>query len=250
MLPLIIGAGATIGSSLLNNAANNKVNKARTGVLTAERGRQAAYDAEADAVNKGARERYVDFSGQQDQRAQALGDMFKPAATPVAPGVMPEATSSITQNALGDSMAKAKAFGDQQGAALGNLRAFGDVMGGINRLQGRDAGTIGQIGNFKRGSADVSSLELEDATHAGDKLKFFGDVLAGVGKIALLSGLGGAVAPAAAGASTAAAAPAVGNLAVSNGTAPFSTAALFSNPWMQPAMAGASIADMFAPRRA
>lgn len=255
MLPLIIGAGATIGSSLLNNAANSKVNKARNNVLGAERARQAELDAEAAGVNKGARERYVDFSGQQDARAQTLGDMFRPAASPAAPGVMPETTSKLIGDAVTARMGEAKAFGDQQGQALGNLRAFGDVMGTINRAQGRDAGTIGQIGNFKRGSADVSTLELEDAGHAGDKLKFFGDILAGVGKIGLMAGLGGLAPAAAAGGAAATGAGAVANGASSvasafGSAAPFSTSTLFANPWTTTALTGASLADMFAPRRA
>jgi hypothetical protein len=225
MIPLIIGAGATIGSSILNNAANSKVNKARNNVLGAERGRQAAFDAEADAVNKGARERYVDFSGQQDQRAQTLGDMFRPGAA--APGVMPVASSKIISDAITDRATAAKAFGDQQGEALGNLRAFGDVMGTIGRGQARDAGTIG-------------------------------DVLGGIGKAALLAGLGGLAAPAAAAGAGGAAAAGAGGFASGANTvasafgsaAPFSTSTLFANPWTTTALAGSSLADMFAPRRA
>ena len=87
--------------------------------------------------------------------------------------------------------AAAKDYTDKQGAALGNLRAFGDLLGSIGRLQARDAGQIGQIGGFKRGSSNATSLELDAASHKGDGLKLFGDVLGGLGTLGMSAGLSG-----------------------------------------------------------
>ncbi len=198
MLPLIAGGGATVASMFLNSMAGRKADKAREGVMSAERARQAALDAEADALNKGSRERYVGFEGQQDARAASLSDMYRqPAGTNAG---MPPMGSDLVAREVEGRLDSAKAFGDQQAGALGNLRSFGDLLGGISRSQARDASLVGQIGGFKRGSASITPYELEEAGHAGDKLKFWADVSAGAGKIGIMNGLSGGVAAGAAGA--------------------------------------------------
>jgi hypothetical protein len=97
---------------------------------------------------------------------------------------------------------KAHAYSEQQGNALGNLRSFGDLLGGIGLQQARDAGYIGQIGGFKKGSAGVLDFELEDANHKGDGKKQLGDILGGLGQIGISAGLSKNIAPGAAGTPT------------------------------------------------
>lgn len=89
---------------------------------------------------------------------------------------------------------QATAFANQQGQALGKLRAFGDVLGSISRDQARDAGTIGQIGGFKRGSSNIVPLELDQANQAGAGFNMLGDVLGLGGSLALGKGLSGSAA--------------------------------------------------------
>lgn len=235
--PLLIGAGVagSLGSSFLNSRANSRANAARNAAISAERERQAALDAEADNINTGARERYVGFGDKMDERAASLGDMFKGASAPVTEGVMPGPQSKLVSDVLAERMAVAKAYGDQQSEALGSLRSFSDLLGDVNRQQARDGGYIDQIGGFKRGSAQVNALELNAAAQAGDKYKFWGDVLGGASKVALMAGLGGFGAPAAAAGGSAAAGA---NIAV-NGLP-------VVNPWNAAAMGGLNIADMFA----
>jgi hypothetical protein len=75
------------------------------------------------------------------------------------------------------------------------LRAFGDILGDTSRLQARDASQVGTIGSFKRGSSAVLPLELDEANHAGDGMKVFGDLLGGFGGIATSAGLSGGKLP-------------------------------------------------------
>lgn len=192
-LPLTIGgaAAATIGSMFANNAASKKVDQARTGVLNAERQRQAGFDAENDVFNTGAQNRYVGFGDQQAARGRELGDYFAAPSPTGGPGVsLPAPSSDLISGEIAKQNGIAQMFSDQQAGALGNLRSFGDVLGGISRLQGQDAGRIAQINNFKRGSSGVTALELEQANEAGKKQKLLGDILGGSAKVGLTAGLG------------------------------------------------------------
>lgn len=241
MLPLVIaGAAGTVGSSILNGIGASKADKARSASIAAEMQRQRAFDAEADAINKGARERYVGFGDNMAERAGTLGDMFKSSTVASAPGGLPATGSKFVSDVLADRMAATKAYGNQQSEALGELRSFGDLLGEVNRSQARDGGYIGQIGGFKRGSAAVNALELDAASHAGDKYKFWGDVLGGASKVALMAGLGGVAAPAAAGGAAAAGASAAPAASIAYGGFPV------VNPWNAAAMNGLNIANMFA----
>lgn len=179
--------------------------------MAAERIRQQGYQRETDAVNATAQNRYTDFGDKQAKTGKKLGDYFaqdngKPPAAPAdgPTGDLPSSASNVITQETSKQLGKAKAYTDNQGAALGQLRAFGDVLGDTSRLQARDAGTIGQIGGFERGSSNVLPFELEAANSKGSGLKMLGDILGGVGSMATGYGLSHNVAgPAAAAASSA-----------------------------------------------
>lgn len=205
--PMTIASVALTGASVAaNSMANSKVASARSRTLAAERQRQQALDAEAAAHNARSQESYQGFEGQREQKAKTLGDYFtnpaamsgvQPAGTPTE--TMPDASGIVVaENAK--QLGRAKAFTDQQGQALGELRSFGDLMGGLARGQARDAGYIGQIGGFQKGSAGLVPYELENAGHAGDGLKMIGDISRGLGSIGMSAGLSQNVAPGAVGA--------------------------------------------------
>jgi hypothetical protein len=235
----IAGVAATAGSMVMNQVAQGKVTKARNGAMEAERIRQKGFDQETDALNLASRERYSDFGEGMEAKATSLGDYFKDQnqAIPQEEGAptetMPSGSSNIVVQEQKKQNAKAKNFADQQGEALGDLRSFGDYLGGISREQSRDAGQIGTIGGFKRGSQAVLPYELEAANGKGDGLKLFGDLLAAGGSIATSAGLSGGdynlfgLNPGAASATTAAskvAAPA-GAMSVAGTHGPMSIAA-------------------------
>lgn len=176
----------------------NQVKKAREDALGAERIRQRGLDQENEALNQVSRERYEGFEGQQEERGSKLADYFTENEAAAAEAnesavqqMLPTSGSDITVRETAKQSGLAKAFTDQQGQALGQLRAFGDLLGGIGRQQARDASNIGQINAFKRGSSGIVPLELEAANEAGAGARLFGDLLGMGGSLALNSGLGG-----------------------------------------------------------
>lgn len=189
----IAGVALTAGSTVANYTANQRVQSARNDALAAERIRQNALDQEASALNAAAQDRYKDFEGQQGEKAASLADYFtsQQVAEPEAAAALPTSSSNIVTREETKQRGKARDFTDKTGIALGNLRAFGDVLGGIGRSQARDAGAIGQIGGFKSGSTNALNYELDAASQAGNGLRLLGDVLGGVGSVGLSAGLSG-----------------------------------------------------------
>jgi hypothetical protein len=189
----IAGVALSAGSAVANAAAASKAASARNDALAAERIRQQGYDRETDALNLQSQDRYKDFEGQQDEKAATLGDYFAGQQTtePTPAAALPTSQSTVTVQEEGKQRGIARDFTDKAGQALGDLRAFGDLLGGIGRLQARDASQIGQIGGFKRGSSNVLPIELDAASQQGGGLRTLGDILGGVGSAATSFGLGG-----------------------------------------------------------
>lgn len=194
--PLSIGGALlTVGSLAANSAASGQVADARNDALAAERIRQQGLQQETDALNAQSQDRYKDFSGQQDKKGGELADFYKQESADAvqgAPQALPASSSNVTVQEQGKQGAKSKKFNDQQADALGGLRAFGDVMGGIGRLQARDASQIGQLNGFRRGSSNILPLELDAANSAGSGLGTIGDILGGAGQLGISAGLSGA----------------------------------------------------------
>ena len=178
---LLLSMGLSAGSALANSAANNAVSGARNKVFGDERTRQNALDAEIGALNTGARARYAGFGGQMADTGVGLGDYLKTRVTD-APGMMPGGDNLVASE-LAKARAGAQAFTDQQSGARADMRSFGDLLGQISRGQSRDIGQIAQLGGFKRGSAGIVPVELDQASHAGDNMKLLADLLGGAANI-------------------------------------------------------------------
>lgn len=200
----IAGVALTAGSVAANSYAQSQVQKARDDALAAERIRQRGYDRETDALNAQSRKRYDNFGDQQGDRGAALGDYFQEqkaatgtaneqAAAEMAASQLPTSSSNITVANEAKERGQATDYTNAQGQALGNLRAFGDLMGDIGRSQARDASLIGQINGFKQGSSAVLPYELEAANSKGSGAKLFGDLLGLGGSVGISAGLGGAL---------------------------------------------------------
>lgn len=180
-------------STGLNYMANQQVESAREGAMAAERIRQQALDQQADALNLQSQDRYQGFDEKKEERATKLGDYFTDqVATPPVAAAMPASGSNITVQAENKARGDARERTDQIGNALGQLRSFGDLLGDTSRLQARDAGQIGQIGGFKRGSSNVLGMELDAANSAGSGMRLGADLAGGFGKIGMSAGLSGA----------------------------------------------------------
>lgn len=193
----IAGIALTLGSTVANYSAQAKNTAARNDALAAERIRQNGFNQQADALNLTSRDRYTDFSAQQSETGLALGDFLRgqTVAEPTPVAAMPTSSSDIVVQNENQQRADARDFTDQQGDALGQLRAFGDVLANKSLLGARDAGQIAQINGFKTGSAGVVPYELEKASRAGDGLQFLGDLLGGAGSVATGAGLSGGSLP-------------------------------------------------------
>lgn len=193
----IAGIALTAGSTVANTMAQNKIQNARDDAMAAERIRQQSLNREAAALNTQSQDRYQDFSGQQDEKATQLGDYFAQQqieagdanAQNAAEMIMPQSGSNIVVQEEAKKRGEARDFTNKNAKNLGNLRAFGDVIGDIGRNQARDASLIGQIGGFKQGSSGVLPYELEAANSAGNGLKMFGDILNLGGGLAVNAGL-------------------------------------------------------------
>lgn len=189
----IAGALLTVGSTAAGYAGQSRIDRAQADAMAAERMRQQRLDQEAQTLNTQSQDRYQDFEGQQEERAASLGDYFgsQTAAEPTAAAALPTSSSDITVREENKQRGQARDFTQAQGAALGNLRAFGDLLGGIGREQARDASLIGQIGGFKRGSSGILPFEMEAAQEKGAGFNLLGDILRGAGGISLNAGLSG-----------------------------------------------------------
>ena len=185
------------GSTVLNTVAQGQAASARDDALAAERIRQGGYDKEAAALNTASQDRYQNFGEQQGQRSGELGEYFKGQTTAdaaadqeaAAQQELPQTSSGIVQQEREKQLGKAREFSDQQGAALGDLRSFGDLLGSKSLLQARDAAKVGQIGGFKKGSSAVLPYELEAANSKGAGLKTFADLLGTAGSLGVSAGL-------------------------------------------------------------
>jgi hypothetical protein len=196
----VAGVAMSAGSMLMNQQAAARVQRAQNDAMEAERIRQRGFDGERDPINTGARQRYENFEGQRQTKSQALGDYFAnnvapatgqsaaPAETPTTVGA--GAGNVVVDQQLADAMQRARAYGTQQDQALGNLRAFGDVLGDISVKQGRDAGQIDTINRFSKRSSELLPGELEAAKSKGGS-GLFGDILNLGGRVAIGAGLAG-----------------------------------------------------------
>jgi hypothetical protein len=201
MEPFSLGVGTvgTLASMYLNSAAQSKVDQARAGVINAERGRQAGFDAETGKLNDQSLGRYANFDTQMAGRAQTLADLYKtPVVTPNTPYTaarLPPAATGIVQREIDTKNGLAHSYLDNQADKLANLRSFGDLFGGIQLGQAHDAQAVSQIGGFKKGSSGVEQLELDNANRAGNSYKMWADLAGGIGKVGLTAALAGQYMP-------------------------------------------------------
>lgn len=194
--PLVIaGLALSAGSAVINAQAAGEDARARDSVLAAERIRQRGFDQETAALNNQSQDRYVGFEPQMEARAQTLGDALASRVAPdpnnTTPSALPSSSSGVVNQEVDKQREGAQDFVDQQVGAMADMRSFGDLLGEVSLLQGRDASQIGTIGGFKRGSQGVVPLELNHAATAGDGSRLFADLLGGAGSIATGYGIGG-----------------------------------------------------------
>jgi hypothetical protein len=194
--PISIGAGVLMaGSVAANSAAQSKINKARQGAMEAERIRQRGYQSEADVTTDTSQGRYKNFEQGQQNTAQNLGSFlqsYTQPSTQIASAALPTSTSNVVNLEQEKQLGKAQDYSNQQAQSLGNLRSFGEYLGGITRDRLRDTGQLGMLKSLQMGSQSVLPYELEAANNKGSGLQTAGQIMGGLGTIGMLAGLSGA----------------------------------------------------------
>lgn len=192
----IAGAALSAGGIAANSIGQSQVAAASNRAAAAESARQANLRQEAAAVQAHSNSLYEGFAGKQADRAGTLATALNAVRLPAqgSPSTTIEAAptgSNITTQGEASQRSRADAYGAQQAGALADMRSFGDLLGTTALAQGRDAGQIGQIGNFMKGSASVLPMELNAASHAGDTFKTLGGLADGLGKVGIAAGING-----------------------------------------------------------
>ncbi len=168
------------GSMAFNTMAANKQANAIASANNAERLRQRKYDDQAFAINDQSRDRYEDFSGQQDERSESLAEYYKGAASsePTQPiSAAPKSDSNLVVSADAKASEEAGATNDANAERRAAVNSFGDLLGGFGRMNMRDAGELNTLRSFKRGSSSVLPYELQAAQTKGQGLRLIGDLL-------------------------------------------------------------------------
>lgn len=187
-----IASGALlVGSTLTGMAQQGEVDSARSDAINAENQRQKKLRAEAEAALGKSEQDFTKLPGEQKQAGDDLASILNRNTMQQAPpaNLLPGASDPTVVREVGKQTDKAKAYTNQQGNALGQLRAFGDTMGDANRNLGGNAQWINTLGGFQQGSAGVLNSELAAANDAGSGWGTLGDILGGVGSLGLTAGL-------------------------------------------------------------
>lgn len=192
----IAGVALTAASTVAGGIAQGQVDSARSDVMNRELFRQAGFDNEAAGINNKALGRYENAQADADAKRKEVADFYKtnsgelPTSGPTSGAIPPTSSNIIVQEGK-KQQDKVGAFNTQQNEALAGLRSFGDFFGDVSRGTARDAGQLGMVNSFKKGSQAVVPLELQQANTAGNGTKLLGDILGGLGSVGTFAGLSG-----------------------------------------------------------
>ena len=204
LLPAI-GLGAQLlGSALTKGQQQPSVDiYGPGGPLDQERQRQAAFQAQADAVTGREIGRFDNFQGQMDDKAKSVADFFAahnsalPANGGPTAGAMPVSHSQAVLADAAPKMQKVFDYNTQQNDALSKMRSFGDVMGDVSRGLMGDRSQLANIENFRAASRAIVPVEMSGLQDRAQRSMVqpsntFADLLKGAGGIATMAGLSGA----------------------------------------------------------
>lgn len=187
LLPFLLGFGSTLANSVGTRQRDNSI--AQT--MNAERMRQKKFDDDAFAANARAKSRYEDTTGGAADRATELSDLYTGAVVDQptkAIAALPQSDSNIVLSSDAAGADRSAAEATDEAGRRAKFKSFGDYFGDVSRGVARDAGEVGMLSSFKRGSQAVLPSELEVAQQKGTKWMMLGDLLnAGAG----LAGGGG-----------------------------------------------------------
>jgi hypothetical protein len=188
------GLAMTGGSVIANLFKDDEERRQRELALRNAELMDQAYAQQNQQILGQARNRYANFGGGMAQRGREIGDFLVTQSVPsqgggntsAVPGqAAAKPSSAILANEQGKQTGVAQAFNRQQGQALGDLRGFGDYLGGVNRMVGRDLNDLSTNMNFRRGVMNLLPAQLAAAEDAGRGLGNWADLLRGGGMTAI-----------------------------------------------------------------
>lgn len=194
--PLAIAAVAvTAAGTYAQYRGQRQAQKAMAGAVEAESIRQKRLRDESQGL-------FNESLGNQtaDAQIERLGDkvaersaamtgnqVAEPVANIPVIGGAPDIVADETGVRVNEGNARAR----DEATAKAALAAFGDLQLGNALMNTRYGQQQSQLSNFMQGSSNVLPIEVQAASHRGDKTKLLGDTLVAIGSI-MGMGAGGA----------------------------------------------------------
>lgn len=226
--PILLAAGAALsaagtGMSIAGNeAAASKMREVRT-AATAQ---QKRFQEQANKVFAGSLKTATATSARDTMKKgegqrSAFYKLLERASTPEA-APLPATSSTSTNGVVDDTGARAQssqtgrtnAWSNLQSDAQNRMGAYDDLNAQNAIANARATQDLSITSNKARGAANILPIELDVASHAGDSLSGWGQLVSALGSVAMLgsaAGIGaGAAAPSAATTSAAQSAAATG----------------------------------------
>jgi len=199
---LTIASVALIGSgTAMQMQGAEKAKKAQDSANLAELQRQKGYREKSFGLfdqslgyNQGDAQ-----IAREAKESSDLNSIFQQAADNVFSSASPSGTNPMSgvseaPKAIGDIYKKSmnEARGSIQNAltARAALGGFSKMLGNTSIQNQQISNAQNPLGNFMRGSAGILPMELQAASHAGDKLANIGAVLSALGTVAGLGATG------------------------------------------------------------
>lgn len=204
--PILLAAGAALSAAGtgLNIAGNEAAASKMRQVRTAAAAKQKQYQDSANAVfTKSASTASPEAAQTQIDKGtkerSAFYNLIKDAASPAAAPL--PATASTGTNGVSDGTPMARAGANQQGrtnawsnlvtGAQSRLGGYDDLN--VNRaIENANAGSeLRVISNKAHGQANILPIELDSASHAGDSLSGWGQLVSALGSVAMMGSAAG-----------------------------------------------------------
>lgn len=181
---------ASAGANYLGNKA---VSRKQASYQGWENARQAGFqDQVMQNVGKETDKFGKDFTTDLNAKRQGMTDAFTQAISQnqqFMPGAGVLTQPKVVTDDATAKLDKSNAFTGNQANARAALESLGSLLSDRNITLAQSGSKNRTIGNFMQGSANILPLEMDAASHAGDKHRLVADLFQAAGSAGLQSGL-------------------------------------------------------------
>lgn len=197
-MPLALAAiGLTAAGTTLNVLGNKESQSAMNATRAAEVAQQKAIQQRSNQIFNEALPQSSESSAASDLNSGANArfnsfNNLQTATTPIASALPATGTATATSKAAARANTASTTFNNLYAKAQGKEGSYGDLA---NKWAINNADTAQKLGvqnNFSQGDARLLPLEMEVASHKGDKLSGWGTIASSLGMLAGLAGVTGA----------------------------------------------------------